>query len=117
VRETLLNTDLAGEGGQRLKKAAEDASKVPEIAARVAAICARKPWGTDHYGAACDEALSSIGTVLGKLDKHVEAVGTFGANIVKGVADTVAADMDARDSIIASRDSTVAAALGSALQE
>ncbi|MCM3924577.1 hypothetical protein ND748_23295 [Frankia sp. AiPs1] len=102
MNETLLDPELAAAAGRRISAAAATAKEVvPGLVERVRAGCAARPWGGDAAGRACDDAFSSIPRLLDRVAGAVEAVATFGDNIVRGAQGTLATDLAARDTIVA----------------
>jgi hypothetical protein len=102
MNETLVDPELAADGGRQISTAAATAAAVvPGLVERVRAGCAAVPWGGDEAGRACDAAFRSIPGILGRVTDQVQALVGLGENIQTGAQGAANTDEAARDRILA----------------
>jgi hypothetical protein len=100
--QTLIDEQVAANGGKKIVDATEAAKKeIPGLISDILGKCAGKPWGTDDAGKKFAEKFHTFPATLDQVKKNADAIGVLGHNIQTGVGKTVDTDYASRDRIVA----------------
>jgi hypothetical protein len=83
-------------GAQQMVTAAQGAqSQVAQLVRDIQAAGGDRPWGTDTFGQACDQAFSTATNQVIGVNDHVQAILGVGNAVLTAVQDTEGVDQDA----------------------